>query len=136
MTERYAPSDEVRRIRRSIDHPVIDSDAHVIEYLPDVRERLRSIGGADVVRRFDRHYWTMDRGHEIPATLRRRYGISRPPWWTYPARNTLDRATATFPALLQERLPEIGIDFLVVYPSYFIQFPMAADEDFRQAAGQ
>ncbi len=133
MTERYAPSDEVRRIRRSIDHPVIDSDAHVIEYLPDVRERLRSIGGADVVRRFDRHYWTMDRGHEIPATLRRRYGISRPPWWTYPARNTLDRATATFPALLQERLPEIGIDFLVVYPSYFIQFPMAADEDFRRA---
>jgi predicted TIM-barrel fold metal-dependent hydrolase len=133
VSERYAPSDEVRRIRQSLDHPVIDSDAHVIEYLPDVRERLRSIGGADVVRRFDRHYWTMDRGHEIPATLRRRYGISRPPWWTYPARNTLDRATATFPALLQERLPEIGIDFLVVYPSYFIQFPMAADEDFRRA---
>jgi predicted TIM-barrel fold metal-dependent hydrolase len=133
VSERYVPNDEVRRIRQAIDHPVIDSDAHTIEYLPDVRERLRSIGGADVVRRFDRHYRTMDHGHEVPAPLRRRYGISRPPWWTYPTRNTLDRATATFPALLRERLPEIGIDFIVVYPSYFIQFPMAADEDFRRA---
>ena len=133
MSKRYSPSDEVRRIRGAIDHPVIDSDAHLIEYLPDLRDRIMSIGGSDVVRRFDRHYWTMDRAHEVPAALRRRYGISRPSWWTYPARNTLDRATATLPALLQERLPEIGIDFLVMYPSYFIQFPMAADEDFRRA---
>lgn len=132
-TMSFEPNEAVRRIRDTIDHPLIDSDAHIIEYLPDVRERLQSFAGADVVKRFDRHYWTMDHGHEVPAALRRRYGISRPPWWTYPARNSLDRATAILPALLHERMPEIGLDFLVVYPSYFIQFPMASDEDFRRA---
>lgn len=133
MKTSFAPTEEVLRIRDSLDHPVIDSDAHIIEYLPDLRDRIKAIGGADVVRRFDRHYWTMDHSPRVPAALRRRFGISHPPWWTYHARNSLDRATATFPALLYERLPELGIDFAVIYPSYFIQFPMAGDEDFRRA---
>ena len=41
----------------------------------------------------------------------------RGPWWSAPARQTIDLATALFPALLYERLDEIGIDFGVVYPS-------------------
>jgi predicted TIM-barrel fold metal-dependent hydrolase len=132
MSLTFAPSDHVRRIRESLDHPVIDSDGHTVEYLPHVRDRLREIAGADVVRRFDRHYWTMDHSPRVPKAVRLRFGISQPPWWTYQARNSLDRATATFPRLLYERLPEVGIDFAVIYPSYFIQFPMAGDEDFRR----
>jgi predicted TIM-barrel fold metal-dependent hydrolase len=133
VTLSFAPSDDVRRIRESIDHPVIDSDGHIVEYLPDLRERIRTFGGADVVRRFDRHYWSMDHITRLPPAVQRRFGISRPPWWTYQARNSLDRATATFPNLLYERLPELGLDFAVIYPSYFVQFPAAGDEDFRRA---
>lgn len=129
----FTPSDKVKKIRASIDHPVIDSDGHLIEYLPAVRERLRALAGNDVVRHFERHYWTMDHGYRVPPEVRRRFGISAAPWWTFHAKMSLDRATSMLPALQFERLPELGIDFAVVYPSYFIQFPVAEDEDFRRA---
>jgi hypothetical protein len=38
------------------------------------------------------------------------------PWWTLPA-SALDRATSFLPALLYERLDEIGIDFGILYSS-------------------
>lgn len=132
MTE-YSPSAKVRAIRETIDHPVIDADGHLIEYLPSVRDNLRELAGANTVRRFDRHYWTMDKGYRVPGELRRRFGISQHPWWTFQAQNSLDRATSMLPALQFERMPELGIDFAVCYPSYFIQFPVAEDDEFRQA---
>lgn len=133
MTMTFAPPSEVQRIRESLDHPVIDADGHLIEYLPDLRDRIREFGGSSVVNRFDRHFWTMDQGMRLPPAVRRRFGIPRPAWWTYQARNTLDRASAMLPRLMYERLPEIGIDFAIAYPSYFIQFPVAEDSDFRRA---
>ena len=36
----FVPSDDVAAIRSRIDHPVIDSDGHLIEYLPLVRDFL------------------------------------------------------------------------------------------------
>ena len=42
---------------------------------------------------------------------RRAQWTTRPPWWTLPAANTLDRATAHLPRLLYERLDDFGIDF-------------------------
>jgi len=127
-------SAETRRIRSMIDHPIIDSDAHIIEYLPDVYDRIKVIGGTRVAQRFERKYRSVDKSVQIPLELSRRYGISRTPWWNYPARNALDRATATLPRLLYERLPELGIDFAVVYPSYFVQFPVEEDDEFRRAS--
>src|SRR5512144_2514082 len=127
-------SAETRRILKLIDHPIIDSDAHIIEYLPDVYDRIKVIGGARVAQRFDRKYHNVDKSVPIPTELSRRYGISRTPWWNYPARNALDRATATLPRLLYDRLPELGIDFAVVYPSYFVQFPVEEDDEFRRAS--
>jgi predicted TIM-barrel fold metal-dependent hydrolase len=117
-----------------IDHPIIDSDAHIIEYLPDVYDRIKVIGGARVAQRFERRYRNIDKSAQIPLELSRRYGITRTAWWQYPARNALDRATATLPRLLYERLPELGIDFAVVYPSYFVQFPVEDDDEFRRAS--
>ena len=40
----YLPSDSVTRIKAGLDHPVIDSDGHAIEYLPLVRDMR---GGGD-----------------------------------------------------------------------------------------
>ncbi|HET9622744.1 MAG TPA: amidohydrolase family protein [Kofleriaceae bacterium] len=133
-TERTTPGStaETRRIRDRLDHPVIDSDAHIIEYLPDVHDRIRALGGAKVASRFERKYATVDKSVQVPLELSRRYGITRTPWWNYPARNAYDRATATLPRLLYDRLPELGIDFAVVYPSYFVQFPVEEDDEFRR----
>ncbi len=50
MTIRSNPSAE--RVRNRIDHPVIDSDGHLIEFLPLVREYVRDIAGAEVDERF------------------------------------------------------------------------------------
>lgn len=131
MTELKTPgsSAETRRIRSLLDHPVIDSDAHIIEYLPDVYDRLKVIGGARVAQRFERKYRNLDKIVQLPMELSRRYGIGGVAWWNFPARNALDRATATIPRLLYERLPEFGIDFAVVYPSYYIQFPVVEEDD-------
>jgi hypothetical protein len=40
-----------------------------------------------------------------------------PSWWGWPTKNTRDRATSYLPALLYERLDELGIDFTILYPS-------------------
>ena len=40
-----------REIRAKLDHPVIDSDAHYMEFGPMVRERLRKHGGDEVADR-------------------------------------------------------------------------------------
>lgn len=133
MTTTFAASSDVQRIRQSIDHPIIDADGHLIEYLPDLRDRIREFGGSEVVKRFDRHFWTMDRANRLPSAVLRRYGIPCPAWWTYQTENSLDRASATLPRLMYDRLPELGIDYSIAYPSYFIQFPVADDEDFRRA---
>ena len=41
----YQPTDEVRRIRARLDHPIIDSDGHLIEFLPLVRDLLVDLAG-------------------------------------------------------------------------------------------
>jgi hypothetical protein len=45
-----------------------------------------------------------------------------PSWWGWPVENVRDRATAHLPALLDERLGEMGIDFSVLYPSMTLAF--------------
>ena len=72
--------------------------------------------------------------HDQTPDERRATRTPRGPWWSAPARQTIDLATALFPALLHERLDEIGIDFGVVYPSLGLVFLHAADEGFRRGA--
>ena len=57
----------------------------------------------------------------------------RPPWWALPTKNTLDRATATFPKLLHERLDQTGIDFAVLYPTAGLGAPHIREDELRRA---
>jgi hypothetical protein len=108
----------VDQIRARLDHPIIDSDGHAIEYLPVVRDILReqagesAVTGLDYVTSVGRYTRTLS-----PEQMRANAFV-RSPWWGLPARNSLDRATALLPALLAERLDEIGIDHAVLYPTY------------------
>jgi hypothetical protein len=47
---------------------------------------------------------------------RRHDRTRRSNWWGVTSK-TLDKATALLPALLNERLPELGIDFALIYPN-------------------
>jgi predicted TIM-barrel fold metal-dependent hydrolase len=124
----------VELIRAQLGHPVIDSDGHDVEYLPLVREELRALAGQSAVDRFQ----LMVKGAQLARGLddgtRRAQGMMRIPWWGLPAENTLDRATAMLPRLLHERLPAIGIDYAVVYPTYGLMALSAEPDELRQAA--
>lgn len=129
----YTPSPEVSRIRDQLDHPVIDTDGHVIEYLPWVRDLVSDIAGPDVAVRFDQMVMSSTAIRNVPIELRRHAGVTRNAWWGVPAANTLDRATAMLPDLLHDRLDELGIDVALLYPTYGLTVTAFADDELRQA---
>jgi len=133
MADVRTPNEEVSRIRARLDHPVIDSDGHIIEYLPVVRDLIVEEAGQTVARRFD---VIVDSGRlmqALPVADRRAAGVTRTPWWGIPTRNTLDRATAMLPELMYGRLDEIGIDVAFLYPTYGLVAIHLDDDELRQA---
>ncbi len=124
----------VEKIRARLDHPIIDSDGHDVEFLPLVREELRALAGQSAVDRFE----LMVKGAQLVRGLdddtRRAQGMLRIPWWGLPTRNTLDRASAMLPRLLHKRLATLGIDYAVVYPTYGLMALSAEEGEVRQAA--
>jgi predicted TIM-barrel fold metal-dependent hydrolase len=118
-------------VRERLDHPVIDADGHTIEFEPGVVEKLGELAGDDVARRY------RDSGgfgwHRLSVDQRAELRVLRPPWWALPAENTLDRATATLPRLLRDRLDETGVDFAVLYPSSGLFATSIDNAELRQA---
>jgi predicted TIM-barrel fold metal-dependent hydrolase len=132
-------SDEVRA---GLDHPVIDVDGHLQEVTPllrdEVMDRARQLGGARLAELVGRTPLTYDEGprlrwFELSEAERRKAWAVCPAWWAMPT-DTLDRATAYVPALLHERLGEMGIDFSVLYPSLGLSLVGIADDEVRPLA--
>jgi predicted TIM-barrel fold metal-dependent hydrolase len=119
-------------VRRAIGHPIIDADGHTLEYFPTLLEFMAEEGGQRVVERFKTP--APEKWYTLSEAERRARREVRPGFWNWPSENVYDYATATFPALLEERREELGIDFLLIYPSVGIQLPHAADEDTRRPA--
>jgi hypothetical protein len=59
--------------------------------------------------------------------------LKRRAWWSDPW-DTKDRATAMLPRLMHERLPELGIDFAIVFPTLGLTCIHYPDPDLRHAA--
>ena len=123
-------------IHERLKHPVIDADGHWIEFEPTLLDYLKQVGGPSLVARFRREdylaglrSWTQmtpeERGARRPT---------QPAWWGFPAKNSRDRATAMLPRLLYERLPEIGLDFAVMYPTLALFFATIKDPEVQTAA--
>jgi len=123
----FIASGAVTRIRSQLDHPIIDSDGHAIEYLPLVRDILRDQSGDDAVAMMDLVTGGAAAARGLSPEQMRAAGLIRTSWWGLPARNTLDRGTALLPDLLAARLPELGIDHAVLYPTYGL-VPAALDD--------
>ena len=49
----FVRSNDVDRIRKTIDHPIIDSDGHFVEYYPVVRDFLVEEAGEEVAAGLD-----------------------------------------------------------------------------------
>jgi len=106
------------KIRSSLSHPIIDTDGHTVELTPVYLDYIKQIGGGDMVGRYIKA--TANRGtnawHGMSEEERKLNWSRCPPWWARPTR-TVDRATASLPKLLYERMGELGFDFTVLYPT-------------------
>src|SRR5271166_3551116 len=123
-------------IRAKLTHPVIDSDGHLSEYLPVLREYLAAAGGKNIMQGFGRAFgktFLSTEWYGLTPAERRELRSKRPPFWGVPTKNTLDLATSLFPRLLNERLDEIGLDFAVLYPGLGIGAQVFEDDEVRRA---
>jgi predicted TIM-barrel fold metal-dependent hydrolase len=123
-------------LRQKLTHPVIDSDGHMVEVLPVMFDYLKQVGGPEMADRTWKAFTGGGVGswYELTPAERRHHNVLRPAFWAAPAENTLDRATAMLPKLMHERLPDMGIDYAVVYPTVGFLLPDIPDNDIRRAA--
>jgi hypothetical protein len=122
-------------IHDSLKHPVIDGDGHWLEPVPVFLEYLCEVGGAKSVDQV-RALWQRNHAwYRATWEQRQQSRTRRSNWWGVTS-NTLDKATALLPALLNERLPELGIDFALIYPSLGLALNGIGENDLRCAAAR
>jgi predicted TIM-barrel fold metal-dependent hydrolase len=106
-------------VRSTVGHPIIDVDGHMLEVLAAAEPFVRQALGPDLYA-----HWSARRAQSVSARnglgpeQRKRTRIPQSSWWGgAPASNARDRASAALPALLHERMDELGMDFTVLYPT-------------------
>lgn len=129
----FIRSHKVDEIRKAIDHPIIDSDGHFIEFYPLVRDFLVEEAGESVAKGLDQMMNGSRAIRELPRDQFRGLGAYRYTWWGVPSENTLDRATAMSPNLMYKRMDEFGFDYAVMYPSGGLGLMNVADPELRLA---
>jgi predicted TIM-barrel fold metal-dependent hydrolase len=122
-----------QQVRAQIDHPIVDGDGHWVEYDPVFGEKMRQVAGDLAADGFLKAMATTREALSLPVAERHRRRIGQQAFWARQAENTLDRATAMMPRLLYERLDELGLDFVVVYPTAGLRLPRIRDDATRRA---
>ena len=128
----FVRSDEAEKIRKELDHPVIDGDGHLLEYTPLVRDFLVEIAGEEIAQSFDQMTGGSALARQVPLEAKRGLGMTRFAWWGVPAANTLDRATAMMPKLMYNRMDELGLDYALLFPTYGLTVTALPDDALRQ----
>jgi predicted TIM-barrel fold metal-dependent hydrolase len=105
------PLPSVSEVREQISHPIIDADGHLLESVPLLLRHVGDLFDGAAVERLRAALPSLFTGEGSSAE-----GIPRGPWW--PSSTDADyQATVMIPALLAERMEEIGVDFTILYPS-------------------
>jgi predicted TIM-barrel fold metal-dependent hydrolase len=130
------------QIREQLGHPVIDVDGHLQELTcflrDDVTDRARETGGPRLAELVASSPLTYDdapygKWYSMTEAERRDSWVPVGAWWAMPT-TARDRAATYLPALLHERLDELGIDFTVLYPSLGLSLVGIADPEVRAVA--
>ena len=127
------------KIRKALNHPVIDGDGHIIEFMPAFIERLGDEMGGRFVDwlqswhepeefRPASHRW-----YQVSPKERRDRRLARPAFWGQSSKHTDDRATALLPALLYDRMEEFGFDYSINYPTFGIILQHTPEDEYRRA---
>jgi predicted TIM-barrel fold metal-dependent hydrolase len=128
-----AQQQDPKTIHSRLNHPVIDSDGHWIEYFPVMLDYLRQVAGNSAAEGMKSGDEIVGRIVNMSLEQRRHERRAQQSWWPFPTRNTLDRATAMIPKLLYERLEELGLDFSVLYPTQGLGIYAIRNDEIRQA---
>jgi predicted TIM-barrel fold metal-dependent hydrolase len=121
------------QVREQLDHPVIDCDGHVVEHAPVMLPFMRDALGPRLFADYTAgKYSPMWAFQSQPLEERVQTRMPQGGWWGLHTRNALDRATVMLPGLLAERLPELGIDYAVLYPTSAFGVAGHADDDLRR----
>ena len=119
-----------REVRAKMNHPVIDSDAHYMEFGPMVKERLRKIGGDKIADAFDGFQQSIEKPLRMTPEERMHKRVTHGGFWQAPM-EAYDRASAMIPKLFYDRLDEIGLDFCIMYPTGGAVFLFSEDREIR-----
>src|SRR2546422_11100844 len=109
----YVKDSRSAKVRKQLDHPVIDGDGHWLEPMPIFLDYLKQVGGPSLVEHFkskdvERGWYGMTKAERLDTRP------FRPTWWGEPA-NPPDRAPAMVPKLFYERLAHFGRDLCRLY---------------------
>jgi predicted TIM-barrel fold metal-dependent hydrolase len=128
-------------VKANLNHPVIDTDIHTIEFGPLLEEYIAQYGGAKIVdefragvaRGFNANFaeW-----YALTPQQRQEKRVFRPPFWALPAENTYDLATVSLPRLLYQRLEEQGTDYGVIYPNLTLFSIQTWRDELRRAVSR
>ena len=119
-------------VRRGLGHPVIDADGHMREFLPAAHPYLRDALGPRVFERWRARDTALNQATKAGGGVAQRRLTRKPQsafWAT--VSEPVDRATAASPALLYERLGELGMDYVVLYPTEAMGVAGTVDEELR-----
>jgi predicted TIM-barrel fold metal-dependent hydrolase len=128
--------ERVQALRSQINHPIVDSDGHHVEFFPALLPYLRRAGvEEDVHELLQTEVFGPDssRWSKMSPEERRQKRVTRPSYADF-APKPIDRATTMLPELLYQRLDDIGLDYAVVYPSTGNFLTIIRDEKVRRAA--
>ena len=99
-------------IHEGLDHPVIDADGHNRSYPPLLEDYIREFAGKEGIEIYrKRGSWLA-----ADAQTRAEARISKQANGN-PTKNTIDYVTSVLPALLVERMGEMGLDYTVIHPN-------------------
>ncbi len=107
-------------IRAKLNHPVVDSDGHIIECTFAILDFVKQVGGAEIVNRYEKY---------LTATTSA--PVRRAVWVGNSGPASIDRAIAMLPKLYMERLDEAGIDFGICYGTQALGVWRIDDDELR-----
>src|SRR5439155_5089055 len=122
-------------IHAQLKHPVIDGDGHWLEPIPVFLEYLDEVGGSAAVDHIRAIWRQNNEWYRTDWEQRHRQRLRRTIWWGVTT-NTIDKASALLPALLNERLPDLGIDFAIIYPSFGLTINGLVASDLGRSAAR
>src|SRR5499433_1350127 len=122
-------------IHDGLKHSVIDGDGHWMEPIPIFLEYLREVAGPKSVDQIRALWRRNEAWYRSTWEERQHKRLRRAIWWGVTTK-TRDKATALLPALLNERLPELGIDFAIIYPSFGLLINSIPQDDLHCSAAR